>query len=220
MQPLGWIPWARSKTSTGCDRASTGRPAVSTGLAGCPQISPIRYTRSVGVDSTEPGRLLRDARQRAALTQVELARRSGVAQSVISAYESGSRQPSLPTLRRLVAATGLQLSVTLRGPLPLRERLTGPVGAQVLRKRRQIKRVVALHGASNVRVFGSVARGTDTADSDVDVLVDLAPGTGLLGLGRLARDLTTVLGARVDVVPSGDLKSEVAREVLVEAVAL
>ncbi len=174
----------------------------------------------MAVDSMESGRLSKDARRRASLTQVELARRSGVAKSVISAYESGSRQPSLPTLKRLVTATGLQLSVSLRAPLPFSERLTGPIGAEVLRKRRQIERVVALHGASNVRVFGSVARGNDTTDSDVDLLVDLAPGTGLLGLGRLARDLTNVLGAKVDVVPAADLKAEVAREVLVEAVAL
>jgi len=65
-----------------------------------------------------------------------------------------------------------------------------------------------------VRVFGSVARGQDTADSDVDLLVDLAPGTGLLGLGRLEHDLNELLGIRVDLVPADDLNPDVAREVL------
>jgi predicted nucleotidyltransferase/DNA-binding XRE family transcriptional regulator len=176
--------------------------------------------RHVDTETVEPGRLLKDARRRAGLTQLELARRAAVAQSVISAYESGSRQPSPLTLQRLVAATGFQLMVSLRGPLPLRERLTGPLGKQVLRHRRQIKTVAAAHGASNVRVFGSVARGQDTIDSDVDLLVDLAPETGLIALGLLERDLTDLLGVRVEVVPSEDLKAGVAAEVLVPAVAL
>jgi transcriptional regulator with XRE-family HTH domain len=46
--------------------------------------------------------LLRDARLRAGLSQAELGRRAGVTQSVVSAYESGARQPSVPTLARLV----------------------------------------------------------------------------------------------------------------------
>ena len=50
--------------------------------------------------------LLRDARRRAGLTQAELGRRAGVPQSMVSAYESGQRQPALPTLARLVEAAG------------------------------------------------------------------------------------------------------------------
>jgi uncharacterized protein len=171
-------------------------------------------------ETVDPGRVLKDARRRAGLTQIELARRAAVTQSVISAYESGSRQPSLLTLQRLVAATGLQLTVSLQGPPSLRQRLTGPVGIQVLHHRQQIKIVAAGHGATNVRVFGSVARGEDTVGSDVDLLVDLAPGTGLLGLGRLMHDLTQLLTVNVDVVPAGDLKASTAREILVQAVAL
>ena len=52
------------------------------------------------------GSLLRQARQRAGLSQVELAAKAGVTQSVISAYESGHRQPSLPTLAALIEAAG------------------------------------------------------------------------------------------------------------------
>ncbi len=167
-----------------------------------------------------PGVLLRDARRRSGLTQAELARRAGVTQSVISAYESGARQPSLPTLARLVAATGLELAVGVRKPIPGRARLTGPLGRRVVQHGRALKRAASSRGASNLRVFGSVARGEETVDSDVDLLVDLAPGTGLLGLAALERDFAEILDARVDVVPASDLKPGVAREVLDEAVPL
>jgi predicted nucleotidyltransferase len=71
-----------------------------------------------------------------------------------------------------------------------------------------------------VRVFGSVARGDDTEASDVDLLVRLAPGTGLLRLGRLVDDLERVLGVRVDVVPESDLKPDLRARVEAEAVPL
>lgn len=71
-----------------------------------------------------------------------------------------------------------------------------------------------------MRVFGSVARGEDTADSDVDLLVDLAPQTGLMGLGRLERELRALLDADVEVVPADSLKPGVAAEVMHEAVPL
>jgi predicted nucleotidyltransferase/DNA-binding XRE family transcriptional regulator len=184
-------------------------------------VSTIRYSESVPIDtSAAPGALLRDARRLAGLTQVELGRRAGVTQSVISAYESGARQPSLPTLARLVAATGWELALDVRKPAPAWSRLTGPLGRRVVQHRRALSRATAAHGASNLRVFGSVARGEDNEDSDVDLLVDLAPGSGLLGLAALERDLSQILQAKVDVVPASDLKLEVAREALIHAVPL
>jgi predicted nucleotidyltransferase len=70
-------------------------------------------------------------------------------------------------------------------------------------------------------VFGSIARGDDRPDSDVDLLVDLPPGLGLLGYGRLLDDLERVLvGARVDLVPATDLKPELRDRVEREAVPL
>lgn len=65
------------------------------------------------VDEDTAGSLLREARMRAGLSQSELARRVGIAQSVISFYESGRRQPSLPTLAVLLDATGFPLDVHL-----------------------------------------------------------------------------------------------------------
>jgi predicted nucleotidyltransferase/DNA-binding XRE family transcriptional regulator len=165
--------------------------------------------------------VLREARRRSGLTQVELARRAGVAQSVISAYESGRRQPALPTLAALVQAAGLELAVTVRTrPDPTRA-LTGPVGRIVRQRRRRLAAAAAAHGASNLRVFGSVARGADRPDSDVDLLADLPAGLGLIGLGRLRANLESILGGvRVDLVPAQDLKPEVRERVQGEAVAL
>ena len=59
---------------------------------------------------------------------------------------------------------------------------------------------------TNLRVFGSVARGQDRADSDLDLLADLPPGMGLLGLGRVQAELEATIGSQVDLVPAGDLK--------------
>jgi transcriptional regulator with XRE-family HTH domain len=56
------------------------------------------------------GRLIRDARTAAAMTQSELARRSGTSQATLSAYESSSRTPSAATLERILAAAGQRLS--------------------------------------------------------------------------------------------------------------
>ncbi len=175
---------------------------------------------SMAPTAPEAKDLIREARRRARLSQVGLAERAGVTQSVVSAYESGRRQPSLPMLRRLVAASGLRLDLRIARPPTRLHRLSGPLGRRVRAHRAEIMRVAAAHGASNVRVFGSVARGEENADSDVDLLVDLAPGTGLLELGRLERDLRTLLAADVDLVPAADLKEGVAADALAEAVSL
>lgn len=93
----------------------------------------------------------------------------------------------------------------------------GPLGERLARQHRRLKDIACSYGLSNVRVFGSVARGEDRVDSDVDLLVDVGPRVGLLTLARCQRDLETLLGAPVDLVPSQDLKPEVAVSVLAEA---
>ena len=164
--------------------------------------------------------LLREARQRAGMTQTELGRRARVAQSVISAYEAGAREPSLSTLRRLVAATGLELRLQVRRAPDGLSRLHGPLGRRVRVHRKELKRLADAAGAENVRVFGSVARGEDTEASDVDLLVNVAPGTGLLGLARLQRDLEELLAAPVDLIPAEGLKPGIRERVHQEAVSL
>jgi predicted nucleotidyltransferase/DNA-binding XRE family transcriptional regulator len=163
--------------------------------------------------------LLRTARTRAGLTQADVGERAGVAQSVISAYESGRRQPSVPVLRELIAATGHELAMTLVAARTS-PALSGPLGRRLRRRRQRVRRVAAAHGVTNLRVFGSVARGDERPDSDVDLLVDLPADTGLFGFGRLRADLERTLDARVDVVPAEGLKPEIRAAVDAEAVEL
>lgn len=166
------------------------------------------------------GALLRRTRVGARLSQAELAARAGVTQSVISAYESGHRQPALTTLAALIDAAGYELIVNVRRRPRRLGRLSGPVGRRVRRRRRELVEAAAARGVTNLRVFGSVARGQDRADSDVDLLADLPPGMGLLGLGRVQAELESILGSPVDLVPAGDLKPGVRARAEADLVAL
>jgi predicted nucleotidyltransferase len=87
-------------------------------------------------------------------------------------------------------------------------------------KRDEILRIAARHGAFNVRVFGSVARGDARPDSDVDLLVDLEPGRSLLDLGRLLVDLQDLLQRAVDVATENGLHWYIRDRVVKEAVPL
>jgi predicted nucleotidyltransferase/DNA-binding XRE family transcriptional regulator len=165
--------------------------------------------------------LLRTARQRSRLSQTDLARRAGIAQSVISAYESGRREPSLPTLTRLIEATGHTLAIDVAASP---ERALGlpdsPLARRLRQRRKAIIRAAEGRRAHNVRVFGSVARGEDDESSDVDLLVDLGEGVGLLDVIGLERELAELLGVKVDVVPADSLKARIRERVEREAVPL
>ena len=152
------------------------------------------------------------ARLRAGLTQDAVARRAGVSQSVVSAYEKGRREPTLPTLRRLVDATGTRLEIDLSAPVSTLERVRA--------RRDELIGELGRLGVTNIRVFGSVARGDDTADSDVDLLVHLAPEADLITLGAAMNVAERILNATVDVVPDIGLKAGIKEEVLREAVPL
>jgi predicted nucleotidyltransferase len=155
------------------------------------------------------------------LSQTDLARRAGVAQSVISAYESDRREPGLAMLSKLIEATGHQLTINLE-PLPGR-RLglpDTPLGRRLRRHRRAVTNLAERRGLRNVRVFGSVARGEDRDGSDIDLLVDVDDGVGLVAIAGLARELADLLGVPVDVVPADSLKRAVRADVLAEALPL
>lgn len=174
----------------------------------------------MGVTQNSAGSLLRQARQSAGLSQEELARRAGVAQSVISAYESGRRQPALPTLSALIEAAGRDLEVRVKQPGSPDKPLSGPLGRRVREQRSRLIRAAAAHGVSNLRVFGSVARGDEHPGSDVDLIADLPSDMGLLGLARLQAELEEILDAPVDLAPAGSLKQGVRSSVGRELVAL
>ncbi len=87
-------------------------------------------------------------------------------------------------------------------------------------KREEILRIAARHGAYNVRVFGSMARGDARPDSDVDFLVDVGPNRSFFFPGGLVADLENLLGRHVDVASEGGLHSYLRQRVLEEAVPL
>ncbi|HEU5103579.1 MAG TPA: nucleotidyltransferase family protein [Roseiflexaceae bacterium] len=80
--------------------------------------------------------------------------------------------------------------------------------------------MAARYGASNARIFGSVARGEAKADSDIDLLVDLEPGRTLLDLSGLLMDLRNLLQVPVEVGTERMLKERIRERVLREAVPL
>ena len=87
-------------------------------------------------------------------------------------------------------------------------------------KREEILRIAIKHGAFNVRVFGSVARGEADTQSDIDLLVDVEPGRTLFDLSELLLDLQELLGREVDIVTEKGLHSRIRQRVLKEAIPL
>ena len=87
-----------------------------------------------------------------------------------------------------------------------------------LRNRKtEILAAATRHGARNVRVFGSVARGSETSESDIDLLVDFEPERSLYDLVELQLDIESLLGRRADVVTEGSLSTYLRERVLAEA---
>ena len=87
-------------------------------------------------------------------------------------------------------------------------------------KREEILKVAALRGARNVRLFGSMARGDEGADSDVDLLVDMEDGRSLLDLSHLLQDMEELLGCRVHLVEPEALHWSIRERIIKEAVPL
>ena len=91
------------------------------------------------------------------------------------------------------------------------------VRAAILEHREEILRIAARHGATNVRVFGSVARGTAGPESDLDLLIDVGPKTSPWFPGGLIADLEDLLGCPVDVATESSLHRRIRDRVLAEA---
>jgi predicted nucleotidyltransferase len=84
-------------------------------------------------------------------------------------------------------------------------------------KKEQVFALAAKYGASNVRVFGSVANGTADADSDIDFLVDMEKGRSLFDLGGLLMELQKLFNRKVDVVTENGLHWYIKDQILKEA---
>jgi uncharacterized protein len=164
------------------------------------------------------GRLVSAARSAAGLTQAELAARAGTSQAAIARYENNTVSPAVATLERIMRAAGstLELSTT-SAP---QANLSGVRAACLRRHRKEVLRLVRHVGARNVRLFGSVARGDSTGDSDIDLLVDFDSTAGLLPILHLSEQLSVLLGYKVDVAPADMLRDDVAASAHAEAVPL
>lgn len=88
------------------------------------------------------------------------------------------------------------------------------------RNRRAIQSIAGQHGAIRVRVFGSVARSEQSAESDLDLIVELAPGRDLLDLVAIKQDLESLLSCPVDVVEEGGLSPYLRDRIESEALPL
>jgi len=164
------------------------------------------------------------ARLAAGLTQSKLATRIGTTQSAIARLEGGTITPTIETLSRLADEVGLRFEIAPSSGLTAHDaKVRKPTLPDLRARRHEILEVVARHGARNIRVFGSVARGDADSTSDVDILVDLvadARGFAYFGLLEdLRRALTDLIGYDVDVVDSAGLR-DMRERVLEEAVPL
>lgn len=154
------------------------------------------------------GTNIRRERLRRGMSATELAGRAGVSESAIRKVEAGtSKQPSFEVGVRIAEALG----VTPQSLLPEAKKPAVPHGTlpKVLRALREQRAALEKLGVVSASVFGSVARGDDTASSDVDVLIDVAPARfSLLDLSRVAVHLENALGRHVDVEARSSLKKQ------------
>ena len=91
---------------------------------------------------------------------------------------------------------------------------------EVIRRKDTIQNIAALHGAQKIQLFGSVTRGEDTPDSDLDLLVDFEPGRSILDHIGLIQDLQDLLGRKVDVVTEKGLSIYIRDRIIQEAIPL
>ncbi len=142
-----------------------------------------------------------------------LASASAVSASTVTRIERGEINPTVQMLDRLLAASGSRLSITVH---PSRR---PPTLSDLREHRTEIVDLVSSFGGSNVRVFGSVARGEAGDGSDVDLLIDVPSGTGMFTVEAIAEALERILPWKVDLVTSGAARRRMAH-VLDEAVVL
>ena len=168
--------------------------------------------------------LIRDARKRAKLTQEQLADRASTSQSALARYETGVALPTIPTLERLMIGCGRHLqirSVPAGSERPTSARSLVGTRAEVLRKRRsELVAAARRHGVRGIHIFGSVARGEATSESDVDLLVHLDDGRTLIDLAAFQREASEVLGLPVDVATADMLKPAALETALRDALPI
>lgn len=157
-------------------------------------------------------------REKSGLTQSELAERAGTSQPAVARYENGLANPSTATLQRLTRAAGFEVQVKL---VPVRGNDLSSDRAKKLRRHRgEVFLLLERAGATNARIFGSVARGEDKDGSDIDLLVDFDTSRGLLPIMKLNQELSALLREKVEVSPEKLLRPSVLAKALADAVPL
>lgn len=153
------------------------------------------------MEPTERSATIRRARLAGGLTQKQLAGRAGIAQPNLAAYESGRRAVSEEVAEKLIHSARPRPSVAL------------------WKHADEVRRIALRHGVTRVRVFGSVARGDDRFNSDVDLLVQLRPETSLFDLVEMTAEIEALLGCPIDLISEAGLGDRDAH-LLAEAVPL
>jgi predicted nucleotidyltransferase len=87
---------------------------------------------------------------------------------------------------------------------------------QIAQKRNTVVVVAQKYGATNIRLFGSVARGEERPDSDIDILVDLQPGRSIFDLGGLLMELEALFSRPVDVITEDGIKPRMRERIMKE----
>lgn len=145
---------------------------------------------------------IRASRLAAGLSQSELARRAGVSQPNLSAYEQGRRTPSPLVLDRIRRALQRRPSERLAEHLD------------------EVRALIQRHCATDPHIFGSVARGADREASDLDLMVTFGPHASLFDEIALRLELEELLGVKVDVVASDATVARIPRSAQKDAVPL
>ena len=134
--------------------------------------------------------------------------------------EAAERGLTQTEIARSIGRSQPEVSRLVRAYHAAKFRPRSRLGRLLNKHRGEIVAIASTHKASNVRVFGSVARGEDGPSSDIDLLVDLAADADLFDIAGLNVELQRLLGHPVDVVPARMLKPRVASSALSDALRL
>lgn len=145
---------------------------------------------------------IRSARASAGLSQAQLAAAAAISQPKLSVYERGLVEPRSETLKRILHAARPRPSVVLEQKAP------------------ELRRLAEARNIRQVRVFGSAVYGTDTRDSDIDLLVTFDDCASLLDASGFQADAEALLGYPVDVVSDRATRTPILDRILAEAVSL
>ncbi len=152
--------------------------------------------------------VVKKARDDTGLSVRKFADKAGVSPSTLSRIENRKLEPTMPMLEKLleVASQHIVLADTDSDS----SASTVPTLHFIRDHRQPISDLAAKYGVTDLRVFGSVARGDASSESDIDLLVRALPGVGLFSVEEFRYQVERLLGHSVDVMTDGALDDEIA----------